>query len=344
MSTTLLPEWHPQDAVLLAWPHADTDWQASLTAIQHVFSDLIANIIQQQRVVLLVHNAQVKQQAMDQLDANGISLESIIFIEVPYDDTWLRDSGPLSVTCDNHIQLHDFRFNGWGGKFAANQDDQICRHLFETGLFTSDTQSHQLILEGGSIDTDGIGTLLTTRTCLLSKTRNPQMSESDYQDYFQQHLGINKIHWLSHGELAGDDTDSHIDMLARFCNTDTIAYTACRDKKDEHFGTLQDMETELKDLRRANGKPYNLIPLPIPAAIYNQYGQRLPASYANFLIINRTVLVPVYDDPMDDIACTALENCFPDREIIPVKARNIIQQGGSLHCLTMQLPVGSLVN
>ena len=342
MSCQLLPEWHPQDAVLLAWPHADTDWHTSLDAIHRVYVDLIKQITRFQYVVLVVHNASVRNAAREVLMAHQIALEQILFVEAPYNDTWLRDTGPISCKNQGYIELHDFRFNGWGGKFDARLDDQLCQQLFQQSIFSPHQKRHGIFLEGGSIDTDGIGTLLTTSRCLLTRTRNPAMNRSDYADYFEQTFQIQRTLWINHGELLGDDTDSHIDMLARFCNPQTIAYSACDDASDVHFASLKNLEDELQRLRQTDNTPYRLVPLPLPAAKYNGAGDRLPASYANFLIINQAVLVPVYADAMDEAACQRLADCFPGREVIAIEANAIIQQGGSLHCLTMQLPAGSL--
>ena len=342
MSCQLLPEWHPQDAVLLAWPHADTDWQATLDAIHRVYVDLIKQISRFQHIVLVVHNASVHTSARQMLLSHHIDIQRILFVEAAYNDTWLRDTGPISCQHQEHIELHDFRFNGWGGKFDARLDDLLCQQLFKQSIFSAQHKCHDIYLEGGSIDNDGAGTLLTTSRCLLTSTRNPAMNMVDYATLFAQTFQIERVLWINHGELLGDDTDSHIDMLARFCDQQTIAYSACDDASDVHFASLSNLENELQGLLQADGTPYRLVPLPLPTAKYNQDGHRLPASYANFLIINQAVLVPVYADAMDEVACRRLADCFPDREIIPIEANAIIQQGGSLHCLTMQLPTGSL--
>lgn len=343
MSCRLLPEWHTQDAVLLAWPHADTDWRATLDVIHVVYIEIIKQVTRFQRLVLIVHDATVHEDARQKLSDHQVSIEKVLFVEAPYNDTWLRDTGPISCATDQgQIQLHDFRFNGWGGKFDARLDDQLCGELFSKTVFVPAHKRHAIFLEGGSIDSDGAGTLLTTSRCLLTTTRNPSMNKADYQRYFAQSFQIERVLWINHGELLGDDTDSHIDMLARFCDLQTIAYSACNDEQDAHFASLKQLEAELRHFRQADGSPYKLVPLPLPQAKHNHAGERLPASYANFLIINQAVLVPVYADAMDDIACRRLAECFPDRDVVPIEANAIIAQGGSLHCLTMQLPAGSL--
>lgn len=344
MSTplNLLAEWTEQDGVLLAWPHAESDWQPLLPRIEQVYTDLIYHITQHEHVVLLCNHAELVTYARKILTEHSINLQRVHMITVPYNDTWLRDSGPISIATDAQIVTCDFRFNGWGGKFDATLDDQICHAIAMDALFKAHYKSYTQILEGGSIDTDGAGTLLTTRQCLLTETRNPEMQPADYEAFFSTEFGIKHVIWLHHGALQGDDTDGHIDMLARFCDPETIAYSTCERPDDVHYTSLKAMETELGALRTTPGKPYKLVPLPIPMPIYNQEGRRLPASYANFLIINSAVLVPIYEDDNDMVVLTRLQACFPDRQVIGIKARAIIEQYGSLHCLTMQLPKGVL--
>ncbi len=199
-----------------------------------------------------------------------------------------------------------------------------------------------LILEGGSIESDGRGTILTTAECLLSRNRNPHLDRGGLERELSQRLGVDRVLWLEHGYLAGDDTDSHIDTLARLAPDDTILFVACDDRTDEHYGALACMRTELERLRTRDGRPYRLLPLPWPQARFDEEGQRLPATYANFLVINGAVLVPTYDDPADAAALAAVEQAFPDREIVGIDCLPLILQHGSLHCVTMQLPKGVL--
>lgn len=334
----MTPEWQRQDAVLLAWPDEQTDWQSSLDAIQSTFVEMIQIITRYESVVLLIRSTTVRSALLDRFAQQGINLHQLKLLVVAYDDTWLRDSGPINLSI-NGQQFMDYRFNGWGNKFDARRDDALCATLFRHEAFSSASlQRSSLILEGGSLDVNDEGVLLTTDSCLLSTTRNPSLSREDYARHFADKLGIQRIIWLAHGELAGDDTDGHIDMLARFCSNRHIVYTACDDPADAHYAELKNMEQELQQ----KAADFILTPLPIPAAIYNAAGQRLPASYCNFLIINDAVLLPVYNDPADEIAVQRLTELFPERSVIPVMALNIIQQGGSLHCLTMQLNQGCL--
>lgn len=338
----LLPEWTSQDAILLAWPHVQSDWLPFLPRIERVYSDLIYQITRFEDVVLLCNSPDLVDSVREKLAARGVALERLHLVTTPYNDTWLRDSGPLTVTDGEELCACDFRFNGWGGKFDASLDDRICQALSQLNLFKARYRAYDLILEGGSIDCDGSGTLLTTRQCLLTDTRNPEMQIGDYEKFFAAAFGCRRVLWLSHGELQGDDTDGHVDMLARFCDPWTIAYTSCDRQDDAHYPSLSALAAELASLRTADGQAYRLVPLPIPQPIYNMQGQRLPASYANFLIINGAVLVPQYNDRNDGLVIERLQTCFPQREVIGIDARTIIEQNGSLHCLTMQLPRGML--
>lgn len=340
----MLPaEWASQDGVLLAWPHAQSDWLPILPRIEQVYCELVYQITRFEHVVLLCHTSDLANAVQEKLAARGVNLQRIHLLAVKYNDTWLRDSGPITVmSAGSDLLACDFRFNGWGGKFDASLDDAICHTLSTQPLFKAKYKPYELILEGGSIDSDGEGSLLTTRQCLLTETRNPGMQIKDYEKFFADEFGSTHVIWLQHGELQGDDTDGHVDMLARFCTPDTIAYTSCEHTDDVHHPSLAALAAELTALRTPAGQPYNLVPLPIPKPLHNQEGRRLPASYANFLIINDAVLVPVYEDANDEVVLQRLQGCFPDREVIGIPARAIIEQSGSLHCLTMQLPKGVL--
>lgn len=335
-------EWADQDAILLAWPHVQTDWLPLLPRIEQVYLELVYHITRFEHVVLLCNTTALVEAVREKLRSRDVDMRRVHCIVVPYDDTWLRDSGPLCVEAESGLVALDFRFNGWGGKYDASLDDRICYTLAKDSLFSARRQAMDIILEGGSLDCDGDGTILTTRQCLLSQTRNPQLGETDYEQVFAGAFGTQRVFWVEHGELEGDDTDGHIDMLARFCDSRTIAFTSCERKDDSHYPTLQALEDELTNLRTGENEAYRLVPLPIPDAIYNEGGRRLPASYANFLIINGAVLVPCYQDRNDERVLASLQDCFPEREIIGIDARAVIEQNGSLHCLSMQLPRGTL--
>ncbi len=337
--TTLPAEWAPQRAIMLTWPHAGTDWGPNLAEIESVFIEITRIIGASEQMIITCCDDAHKKSVLRKLEAAQIPRRRVsIFIHAS-NDSWARDHGPISVLKNGHAHLLDFEFNGWGGKYPAEKDNLLNRALYRQQAF-GDTPFARLlfVLEGGSIDSDGQGKLLTTTACLLNPTRNPSLNKTGIEHRLTQYLGTQQVLWLEHGWLQGDDTDRHIDMLARFCDPATIAYTCCDDEADEHFAPLQAMKQELAAFRTHTGDTYKLVPLPIPQPIYNEQARRLPASYANFSIINEAVLVPQYHDPADKIAITHLQACFPDRAIIGINCLPVIQQHGSLHCLTMQLP------
>lgn len=340
MLRRLPAEWEEQDGVLLAWPHEGSDWRPWLDAVEPVFVEIVRQIsLIEQVVVVAPDTAPVRKK----LQESGAALERIRLFEMDINDTWSRDFGPITVLENGRPLILDFGFNGWGLKFAADQDNQITRRLHKLGAFgATPLKTIGLIMEGGSIESDGHGTILTTAECLLNGNRNPHLSRTEVEDALKELCGAGHFLWLENGYLAGDDTDSHVDTLARLCPNDTIAYVTCDDPDDEHYQALSAMERELKAFRTTNGRPYRLIPLPWPEVRYDEEGDRLPATYANVLIINRAVLVPTYRDKNDAAALAAIAKAFPDREIIGIDCLPLILQHGSLHCVTMQLPKGIL--
>jgi agmatine deiminase len=342
-TATVLPaEWAPQDAILLTWPHAESDWRPWLAQADHTFAALAAAISRHEPVVIGRHASTHGQHIRDLLRAAGADLARCRFHIVPSNDTWARDHGPITLYRDGRPVLLDFRFNGWGGKYACELDDRVTARLHALGAFgATPLEPVDLILEGGSIETDGQGTLLTTTQCLLNPNRNG-LDSAVLEQRLRETLGFTRFLWLRYGHLIGDDTDSHIDTLARFCDSHTIAYQGCDDSADPHYPPLRAMAEELRAFRTAEGEPYRLLELPLPAARYDENGNRLPAGYANFLILNGAVLVPTYDDPLDAVALERLGGCFPNRMVAGVPCATLIRQGGSLHCVTMQLPTGVL--
>ncbi len=339
-------EWAPQDGILIAWPHAGTDWAANLADAESTYISLLAAITRRQHAVVCVPDAAIEQRLLEQAQAAGIDRDRFTPVRIDYDDTWLRDTGPITLNDadgSGHV-LVDFRFTGWGGKFEASRDDQLVAGLRERGVFASDSQ-HRIVdfaLEGGAIESDGQGSLLSTWHCLA--TRHPDKSPAQVEAVLADSLNVDRFLWLEHGALDGDDTDAHIDTLARFAAPDSIVYQACDDSSDAHFASLKAMETELATLRTRDGQPYRLFALPWPRPIHDADGRRLAASYANFLIVNGAVLMPGYGDPADERAAAVLAQAFPDRDIEIVPCRPLIEQNGSLHCITMQLPQGVLAH
>lgn len=339
----LPPEWAPQSGVMLTWPHHRSDWKDVLTEVEPVYAQLAQHIASREKVLVNCWNAAHAERVSRALKAAGAYMANVLLHILPTNDTWTRDYGPITVLREGRPLMLDFIFNGWGGKFPAPLDNQATRRIHENGIFGEvPLRPVNLVLEGGSIEVDGEGTLLTTTQCLLTPTRNPQLSREQIESHLKELLGVRRILWLEHGHLVGDDTDSHIDTLARFCDPHTLAYVACDDTADEHYDDLKRMEAELNAFRDFQERPYRLVPLPWPAAKYDADGRRLAASYANFLIINDAVLVPTYDDAADAEALRRLQTCFANREIIGVPCLPLIRQNGSLHCVTMQLPAGVL--
>ncbi len=339
MSRRLPAEWETQDGVLLAWPHVASDWAPYLAEAEAVFTAIAVAISRFERLVVV---AAEKESVIQLIAATGADLTRITLVEIQTNDTWARDFGPITIDDFGERVLLDYGFNGWGLKFAANHDNQITRTLADAGHFKVRRQVVGLVLEGGSIESDGAGTILTTSECLLNPNRNPHLSKIEIELALGHRLGADHFLWLENGYLAGDDTDSHIDTLARLCPHDTICYVRCDDPNDEHFPALQAMEAELHAFRSKGNAPYRLIPLPWPAATFDEAGERLPTTYANYLVINGAVLVPTYADPADTVALAAIATAYPEREIIGIDCRALILQHGSLHCVTMQLPKGVL--
>lgn len=326
-------EWHQQGAIQLTWPHNNSDWGYMIEEVSEYYIVLAKEILKHQKLVVICRNEALIKYLLD-------DHPNLICAEIPTNDTWARDHSAISVFVDGKPVLYDFCFNGWGLKFAACEDNQISKRLFEKNIFKSDVELHNnndFVLEGGAVESDGKGTILTTTYCLTAKNRNDKMSKDELDAYLKTTFGVNRILWLDYGYLRGDDTDSHVDTLARFCDESTIAYVKCEDENDEHYDELRKMEEQLESFVDFEGKPYKLIPLPMADAVFAD-GERLPATYANFLIMNDIVLMPTYGSDKDVIAKEQLEIAFPTREIVVIKSVTLIKQHGSLHCVTMQYP------
>ena len=347
-------EWEHQRCVQLTWPHKDTDWAPILPEITAVYEEIAREILKREDLLIVAPKDLLPQ--LSPLTSHLLPLTS--------NDTWARDHGFITVeeAEDKSLTSHpspltskillDFCFNGWGEKFEAALDNQINRHIYEQGLLKGTYEDHlDFVLEGGSIESDGKGTIFTTTCCLMAPHRNQPLSQQQIEDRLKQWLGAKRIVWLNHGSLIGDDTDGHIDTLVRICPNDTLLYIG----GDDDHPDLYEMEKELQGLRTLEGKPYRLLKLPLPRPIYNplqtsprggfppslegsgEGHDRLPATYANYLVINGAVLVPTYDQPdLDAEAQRIIGQAFPDREIVGIDCRAVIRQHGSLHCCTMQ--------
>lgn len=337
-------EWETQSAVLIAWPHYTGDFQQNLDAVEQSYC-FIAKTISHYQELIIVYRDEAHQRHINQLlSITPDTSYNIHFVPAQVDDIWVRDTVFLTIEENQQKRLLNFVFNGWGVKYAHTNDNALNHNLLKHKLFQQTRYSDiDFILEGGSLESDGIDTLLTTKQCLLNPNRNKNLSAEAINAQLQQYFGVSRVLWLDQANLTGDDTDAHIDTLARFCTADSIAYTSCDDRNDPHYASLSNMEAQLQALRTTAGEAYKLIALPLPQAIYDTEGKQLPANYSNFLIINNAVLVPVYDDANDALALARLATCFPERDIIAVPCRPIVHQYGSLHCMTMQFPIGALV-
>lgn len=331
-------EWAPQSGIQLTWPHAETDWAYMLEEVQTCFLHLAREIACRQPLIIATPHP---EEVREQLTAGQVNLANVRLFQCPSNDTWARDHGAITLLDENGPVLLDFKFNGWGLKFASDKDNLITRHLIEAGALKGRYENRlNFVLEGGSIESDGAGTLLTTSECLLSPNRNGEMTQAEIEHYLKDTFHVQQVLWLDHGYLAGDDTDSHIDTLARLCPNHTIVYVQCTDPNDEHHESLHLMEEQLKTFRTLNGEPYRLLALPMADAVFAD-GERLPATYANFLIMNEAVLYPTYRQPENDRrAKEVLQEAFPGYEIVGVDCCALIKQHGSLHCVTMQYPAG----
>lgn len=361
-------EWQKQVAVQLTWPHEDTDWAPYLDDIVTMEIEMAKEItLRQGLVVATPHKDEVEKLLCSQLSEEQMNRVEVVAVES--NDTWARDHGALTLLpkenegsgrvaaeCSESVVQLLFRFNGWGEKFASDKDNLIASRMLSHGAFNGFysqeiiAEDHDdFILEGGAIESDGKGTVFTTSFCLLAPHRNQPMDRQEIEKQLLERLRADRIVWIDHGKLIGDDTDGHIDTIVRPAPNDTLLYVKCYDETDEQYADFQAMEEQLRTLRTVDGKPYRLLPLPMPKAMYDdgetmsdkpfEGAERLPATYANFLIINGAVLVPIYgQDDLDRQALSVIKEAFPDRDVVGIDARVAVRQHGSLHCLTMQFP------
>ena len=340
--TAYAAEWDPQDGILITWPNLATDWAYMIDEVTACYVELARAILgdEDERLLIVASDAQDVRQAL----GSNLDWKRVDIVELPVNDTWVRDYGPITVYHEGKLALADFTYNAWGMKFAADCDNLVNSRLNSMGRFKLPLLNcRDLVLEGGSIENDGNGTVMTTTCCLTAPNRNDALSRDQLETALLQRLGCVKMLWLDHGSLVGDDTDGHIDTLARFAPGGIILYTGCDDPADEHYLPLMEMERQLKQFTDAHGNHYRLIKLPLPSAISDQIS-RLPATYANFLITNHRVLVPTYGQPQNDAtACRLIGEAFPAHHVVGIDCRALVCQHGSLHCATMQLPVGSLI-
>ena len=325
-------EWEKQRAVLMAFPHKNSDWNNDLKSALTPFIRTAQAIAYTTPVYIICDDK-------EEVSSLFCSSRNLSFIEIATNDTWIRDFGYISVIENDELKLLDFKFDAWGGKFEWALDNEVNKKLHSKGYMgVTPLESIDFVLEGGAIDSDGLGTILSTTGCLCNPNRNGGLSKDELEEKLQEYLGAKRVLWLDYGYLAGDDTDSHVDTLARFVSSDTIAYVECKDEADEHYVELKQMQKQLKTFKDSEGNAYNLLALPLPTAKYDSDNNRLPATYVNFLITNGALIYPIYSVKEDKIAHETFKDFFKDKEIIPIECSRLIEEGGSLHCSTMQIP------
>lgn len=333
-------EWELDCAILLAWPHEESDWCDMLPWVTDCYVEMIEAFTRFHNVIIIAPDTSEARLRLSTVPAS----ERIYYVNVPTNDTWTRDYGPLTLQHpDGSFRVLDFCFNGWGMKFAACFDNLVNTHLKKISLISATmVNCRNFVLEGGGIESDGRGSIMTTAYCQLSPNRNSTLSKEEITSRLLSYLGASQLLWLTHGYLAGDDTDSHIDTLARFAPNNSIVYVGCQDPSDEHFEELNMMKEEIRSFQTLDGMPFNLFELPLPDPIFDESGYRLPATYANFLSTPRALFMPTYGQPdKDRLARQILEVAY-ERPVVTIDCRALIQQHGSLHCATMQLPIQTL--
>lgn len=330
-------EWHEQQFVQLTWPHEKSDWAYMLEEVECCFIEIAKAISCRERLLVVTPD---KAKTEDTLREAGASMENIVVFACETNDTWARDHGFITLLGDEKPHYLDFCFNGWGKKFESSLDNAINKKIYDAGIVKGVYENMlEWVLEGGSIESDGKGTILTTSQCLMAPNRN-NMLQYNLEGALCSLLRSKRVLWLDYGNLIGDDTDGHIDTIARFAPNDTIVYMQGNENDDEQYYDLKMMEHQLATFRTDKGEPYRLLALPSPKPIYDEDGMRLPATYANFLIINGAILYPTYAQPENDaIAAGVLKEAFPGYDIVGIDCRALIKQHGSLHCVTMQYPL-----
>jgi len=335
-------EWETHEGTFLGWPHEQTDWPGKFEPIPWAFAEIVRHLARVERVFLLVENRQAESRVRTILKKSHANLGNVKFLRIPTDRGWMRDSGPICVKNESReVAFNHFVFNGWAKYGNHRKDAKVVTQISQSlrrKLFLPVHQGRRVVLEGGSIDVNGCGTLLTTEECLQSKVqqRNPGFTKRDYEELFRAYLGISNVLWLGNG-VAGDDTHGHVDDLSRFINPTTVVTVVEEDSSDINYATLQENLRRLQSMQDQAGKPLRVETLPMPAPLFFA-GFRLPASYANFYIANKLVLVPVFNDANDRVALNTLARLLPDREVVGVYCRDLVLGLGTIHCMTQQLP------
>ncbi len=331
-------EWAAHRATWLSWPDNLETWPTYLEKVREIWLRMVAALSPHEQVFLLVNDATVKQEVTARLNGAKAAIANVTLLAIPTVDVWMRDYGPTFVTrnsAERPLACNDWIFNGWGGKYPAyDEDERVARAIAE--LLQVPVFDHKLILEGGSIEVNGAGSCLTTEQCLLNPNRNPELSRTQIEEFLKASLGVRHILWLGDG-IVGDDTDGHIDDIARFVNPTTVACITEANTQDDNYRCLRENHERLQSARDQDGRKLDIISLPCPAPLFSA-GARLPASYANFYIANEVVLVPVFDDANDKLALGILQECFPKRKIIALRCNEVVAGLGAIHCVTQQEP------
>jgi len=335
-------EWESHEATLLSWPHEITDWPGKFAPIPWAFAEIARRLASTEKVILIVENRAAENRVRSILKKSDVHLENVVFSRISTDRGWMRDSGPVGVINDSgEVAFNNFLFNGWAKYANHRKDAQVAARItmnLKRRLFLPMFQGRRVVLEGGSIDVNGRGTLLTTEECLQStiQERNPGFTKKDYEEVFRSYFGVTNVLWLRNG-IAGDDTHGHVDDLARFVNPTTVVTVVEDDPRDANYPALQENLTLLGSMKDQDGRALRVETLPMPSPVFFN-GQRLPASYANFYIANKSVLVPTFNDARDRVALNTLSGLFPDREVVGIACRDLLLGLGTIHCMTQQLP------
>jgi agmatine deiminase len=331
-------EWAPHRATWLSWPHNLETWPKQLETVREIWVRMIQALADGEEVSLLVDDDRTRHDVAARLNEVGAPMENISILRIPTVDVWMRDYGPTFVTragSENQLALNDWIFNAWGRKYAAYEDDdRVAKDI--ASLMKVPVFNHSVVLEGGSIEVNGAGTCLITEQCLLNQNRNPHMTREEIEQFLKSTLGVSHLIWLGRG-IAGDDTDGHIDDIARFVNPTTVACGLEGNPGDENHVPLRENYERLRDARDQHGNKLAVVTLPCPAPVHDD-GSRLPASYANFYIANEVVLVPIFDDPNDRKALGILQELFPKRRVMGLPCRAVVAGLGAIHCVTQQEP------
>ncbi|MBV6511319.1 MAG: Agmatine deiminase [Ignavibacteriaceae bacterium] len=342
MKKRIPAEWEQHESTLIAWPHNKADWPGKFTPITWVYADITAKLSYSEKVRIVVQDQKQKEQVQKALSKVEYDSDNVVFHVIPTDRSWMRDSAPIWIKEGNTPVPLLFRFNAWAKYDNYKQDEKLGSKILSQmkvkGRKAESLKKH-VVLEGGAIDYNGSGLLLTTEECLLDplqQVRNPGWGKKEYEQMFAEQLGIKKVIWLDKG-IAGDDTHGHVDDLARFVNENTILLCSESDSSDENYDLLQENMERLKGEKNLKGESFEIIPLPMPDPVVFD-GMRLPASYANFYIGNQTVIVPTFNDAKDYIALGILRECFPDRKVVGIHSLDLVWGLGTLHCLTHEIP------